>query len=151
MTGAELAAILAAYPPFDALDPTIRATVAAAATVDAYEPGQLVLDAFADPTVEVFVVLTGGVDLWNESGGTGRPADEKLGPGGVFGFSAMLTERSVGPRAVAATPSTVARIPGTVAEPAFVSPPRREVPRRAVHRPAAGAGRGPRPTASSMT
>ncbi len=121
MTGAELAAFLAAYPPFDALDPTLRATVAAAATVQAYKPGQLVLDAFADPTVEVFVVVTGGVDLWNEAGGAGRPADEKLGPGGVFGFSAMLTERSVGPRAVAATPTTIARIPGAVAEPAFVS------------------------------
>jgi CBS domain-containing protein len=121
VTGSELAGFLAAHPPFDALDPTVRATVAAAATVDAYEPGQLVLDAFADPTVEVFVVVTGGVDLWNDAGRVGDPADEQLGPGGVFGFSAMLTERSVGPRAVAVAPTTVARIPAAVVEPAFIS------------------------------
>ena len=44
-----------------------------------------------------------------------------MGPGGLFGFSAMLTERSIGPRAVAAVPSTVARIPETAALPVFTS------------------------------
>ena len=47
---------------------------------------------------------------------------EVLGPGAVFGFSAMLTERSIGPRAVAAGTATVARIPAALAGPAFASP-----------------------------
>lgn len=83
--------------------------------------GELVLDAFADPTLEVFVVITGRVDLWNDPGTATRPPDESLGPGGIFGFSALLTERSVGPRAVASTTTTVARIPGPVASAAFAS------------------------------
>jgi CBS domain-containing protein len=48
-------------------------------------------------------------------------ADEARGPGGVFGFSAMLTERSVGPRVVAESDVVVARIPASLAAPAFAS------------------------------
>ena len=79
------------------------------------------LDAFATASVEVYVVVSGRVELWNDPARLGGPPDEVLGPGGVFGFSAMLTERSIGPRAVAAVPSTVARIPEVPALPVFTS------------------------------
>ena len=49
-------------------------------------------------------------------------ADEILGPGGVFGFSAMLTERSVGPRAVADGEVVVARIPARSRPPSRPAP-----------------------------
>lgn len=79
------------------------------------------LDAFATASVEVYVVVSGRVELWNDPAHLGGPPGEVLGPGGLFGFSAMLTERSIGPRAVAAVPSTVARIPEAAALPVFTS------------------------------
>jgi len=61
------------------------------------------------------------VDVWNDPARLAEVPDEVLGPGGVFGFSAMLTERSVGPRAVASGRTRVARIPGALATPVFTS------------------------------
>ena len=119
--GADLARFLAAYPPFDHLDEETRAALAAAARVDAYATGELVLDAFATASVDVYVVVSGRVELWDDRARLGGAPDEVMGPGGLFGFSAMLTERSIGPRAVAAVPSTVARIPETAALPVFTS------------------------------
>ena len=117
----DLTALLAGYAPFDALSPDALRAVAAAASVLRFRRGELVHDAFEAPSSEVFLVVAGRVELWNGADALTEPADEVLGPGGVFGFSAMLTERSVGPRAVAATDATVARVPGSVAAPAFTS------------------------------
>lgn len=119
----DLGALLAGYAPFDSLDPESLRAVAAAARVVPVRRGALVLDAFAEPSAEVFLVLAGRISLWNDAEALTEPADEVLGPGGVFGFSAMLTEQSVGPRAVATTDATVARMPGEVAAPAFTSRP----------------------------
>src|SRR4029450_599898 len=88
-----------------------------------FAPGELILDAFTQVSVEVFVVLTGRVDLWHDADALGAVADQRLGRGGVFGFSAMLTERSLGPRAVAVDAVTVAAIPESAGEPRFA--PRR--------------------------
>jgi CBS domain-containing protein len=115
----ELAQFLAEHPPFDSLDPADLSAVAAASTVQRYADSQLVVDAFSDPTSEVFVVIDGQVELWNLDA-TGE-ADEIVPPGGLFGFSAMLLERPMGPRAVAVGEATVARIPASVAAPAFAS------------------------------
>ncbi|MFL6065929.1 MAG: putative nucleotidyltransferase substrate binding domain-containing protein [Friedmanniella sp.] len=117
----DLAALLAGYAPFDSLDPESLRAVAAAATVLQFARGDLVHDGFTAGTSQVFLVIAGRVELWNNADQFGQPADENLGPGGVFGFSAMLTERSVGPRAVAVTDATVARIPSAVVVPAFTS------------------------------
>jgi len=95
--------------------------VAAAAALSRFRRGELVHDAFAEPSDAVFLVIAGRVDVWNSADALGGPPDERLEPGGVFGFSSMLTERAVGPRAVAATEATVARIPAAVVAPAFVS------------------------------
>src|SRR3982751_124089 len=123
VAGDDLAALLAGYAPFDSLDPESLRAVAAAATVLQFARGDLVHDGVTAGTSQVFLVIAGRVELWNNADQFGQPADESLGPGGVFGFSAMLTERSVGPRAIAATESTVARMPGSVAAPAFTSRP----------------------------
>ena len=117
----DLAALLAGYAPFDSLDPEELTTVAQSASVVRLRPGELVLDAFADGTDEVFLVVSGRVDVWNHADLLTGPPDEVLGPGGVFGFSSMLTEGSVGPRAVAAEEATVARMPGSAVTPAFAS------------------------------
>ncbi len=113
--------VLAETPPFDALSTADRAAMAGAASIRRFGPGELVLDAFTQVSVEVFVVLTGRVDLWHDAEALGEAADQHLGPGGIFGFSAMLTERSLGPRVMAVDEVTVAAIPEAAAEPAFAS------------------------------
>ncbi|MEO8830467.1 putative nucleotidyltransferase substrate binding domain-containing protein [Lapillicoccus sp.] len=117
----ELSAVLVSSPPFDSLSPAALTAITNAAVLQRFSRGDLILDAFTDATVEVFVVLSGVVELWNSVEAIREAPDERLESGGVFGFSAMLTERSVGPRAVAASDATVARIPAVVAAPAFGS------------------------------
>jgi len=119
---AALEAFLGRHQPFATLDQTALAAMANAARVERYAAGELVLDAFLDPSVETFVVIEGEVDLWDDRDRILEAADERLGPGAVFGFSAMLTERSVGPRVVAVGEVTVAAIPAAVVEPALTSP-----------------------------
>ena len=91
-------------------------------------------------------MIAGRVELWNGADALSGPADEDLGPGGVFGFSSMLTERAVGPRAVAATEATVARMPASVAAPAFTS---RQGARFLAERVSAAGRPGPRAPAYS--
>lgn len=110
------------YRPFATLGEDLVAAMAEAARVDRFQPGELIVDAFVQPTSEMFVVVEGAVDVWNDRTRIIEVPTERLGPGKVFGFSSMLTERSVGPRAVAAGPTIVAAIPGPVVEPVFTSP-----------------------------
>jgi CBS domain-containing protein len=121
LTPEELATFLGRHRPFSDMGSAALRELAAAAEVVDYANGDLILDAFKDPSVEVFVLVSGRVNLWNDPGRLSDPPDEILGPGGLFGFSAMLTERSVGPRAVASGRARVARIPGSVASTAFMS------------------------------
>lgn len=141
----DLAALLADYAPFDSLDPEALAKVAESASVLRFGQGELVLDAFSGSTHDVFLVITGQVDVWNHADLLTGPADEILGPGGVFGFSSMLTEGSVGPRAVANGAATVARIPGSAVTPAFAS---RRGARFLAERVSAANRRGAEPTPS---
>jgi CBS domain-containing protein len=118
---AALAEILRDSAPFNGLPPPLRLSMAQAARIRRCAPGEVILDAFSVPSTEVFVVMAGAVDLWNVLQHSDDAADERLGPGDVFGFSAMLINRSVGPLAVAADPVIVAAIPASVVEPAFAS------------------------------
>ncbi|GAB3588477.1 putative nucleotidyltransferase substrate binding domain-containing protein [Calidifontibacter terrae] len=116
-----LAQFLGRHEPFAALGAEQLARLAAAAQVSHYASGELVLDAFEHPSVDVFVVISGAVNLWNDAKLTTEAPDEQVVAGGVFGFSAMLTERSIGPLAVAARSSRIALIPGSEAGVAFTS------------------------------
>ncbi len=116
-----LRSFLGTHPLFTSLPDETLASMALAARIKRYASGGLILDAFTQPNAEVFVVMSGQVDLWNDADLIGEAADERLGPGGVFGFSAMLIERSVGPRVVAVNTTTVAAIPAADAENAFAS------------------------------
>ncbi|HVH23794.1 MAG TPA: CBS domain-containing protein, partial [Pseudonocardia sp.] len=119
---ADLADFLAQHPPFDSLGPEALEEVARGARIERFTEGALIHDAFTSPTDEVFVVVAGQVSLlWNDVRHIPAVPDEILGPGAVFGFSAMLAERSIGPRAVAAGDVTVARIPAALAGPAFAT------------------------------
>jgi CBS domain-containing protein len=118
---AELAAFLAKHPPFDSLGAGALDAIAEGSRVDHFADGDLILDAFRNPSCEVYVVLEGHVHLWNDADTRSDGPDEVVSPGGMFGFSAMLTERSIGPRALAAGEVVVARVPATLAAPVFTS------------------------------
>jgi CBS domain-containing protein len=116
-----LAALLAEHQPFAGLTERDRSAVVEAASTARFSAGAVILDAFATRSTDVFVVMSGFVLLWNDPVSHPDRPDERLGPGGVFGFSAMLTERSVGPRVVADTAVQVAMFPAEVVAPAFAS------------------------------
>ena len=121
MDPADLAAFLAEHPPFDSLGSNALGTIAQGSRIDRFADGELILDAFRNPSVEVFVVLEGQVHLWNDADSRAGGPDEIVAPGGVFGFSAMLTECSIGPRAIANGVVAVVRIPAGLAAPVFTS------------------------------
>jgi CBS domain-containing protein len=118
---AALADVLRRSPPFAGLPDQVRLEMSRAARIEHFVAGEVILDAFSVPNTEVFVVIAGPVDLWNALQHSDDAADERLGSGGIFGFSAMLIRRSVGPLARAADAVTVAAIPASVVEPAFAS------------------------------
>lgn len=119
----ELARFLSQRAPFDSLAEDRLREVAQAGRIELFSSGQLILNAFDRPSPAVYVVMAGEVELWGDLDRIGQAADERLGPGEMFGFSAMLTKRSVGPRVVAVGPVRVVAIPSEVAEPAFASVP----------------------------
>jgi CBS domain-containing protein len=117
----ELVRFLGRHPPFDALPEEELAAAADAAELVDFESGDEILDAFASPAQELYVVLFGEVEIWNSSAaGVGEP-DEVLTAGGLFGFSALLSGAAVGPMARALGPVRVARIPAAQVTPAFSS------------------------------
>lgn len=117
----ELVRFLGGHPPFDALPEAQLAGLAGAAQLLDVAAGEVILDAFAQPAQELFVVVSGQVELWNSTGtDTGGP-DEILSTGGLFGFSALLSGAAVGPMARALGPVRVARIPAAQVTPAFSS------------------------------
>ena len=117
----ELGRFLAGVELFSALDPAQLAAIAAAATVRQFSAGDLVVDAFTAPATEIYVVLSGEVDLWHDQDQVTKAGDDRFVAGDVFGFSAMLTERPIGPRVVATTSASIAVLPGNLVEPAFYS------------------------------
>ena len=119
--GIVLSQFLAGYAPFDTLAVEERERVADAADLVRVADGSEIIDAFVAPTQALYVVVRGAVDIWSEVDLTDDRPDERLGVGGVFGFSALLTQQSIGPRAVAVGPTTIARIPADVARTALAS------------------------------
>ncbi len=121
MQADDLARFLSEHAPFDGLDDAALRKVADAARIERVRPGAKVIDAFVEPIRELFVVVSGAVELWGSVESSADEPEEALGPGGVFGYSAMLTQRSVGPRVVATQDTTLARIPSSAVKPAFSS------------------------------
>src|SRR6476620_2156684 len=117
----DLSRFLAGVELFSALDPAQLEAVAAAATVRQFSAGDRVVDAFTAPPTEIYVVLTGEVDLRHDQDRVTKAGDDRFVAGEVFGFSAMLTERPIGPRVVATTATSIAVLPGNLVEPAFYS------------------------------
>ncbi|MBO3142025.1 putative nucleotidyltransferase substrate binding domain-containing protein [Dermatophilus congolensis] len=117
---ADLKTLLAEVSPFSALPLENRTRMAEAAEITTYQPGDLILDGFHHPATGVYLVMKGKVGIWQEVEAHGHP-DDTLRTGGFCGFSAMLTGRTVGPRARALTKATIAFIPRHASSEAFLT------------------------------
>lgn len=123
----ETADFLGAHPPFQGAPPAVLAEMAAAAVEREYGSGAWVVDrpqmdasAAADT---VWVVHTGRVVITHpdDTSRTDVPIDT-IGPGGVFGFSALLSGGTVEFCARATEPSVVLQLPGALVRPLFATP-----------------------------
>ena len=117
----ELADLLPQCRPFDSLGLADLDEAVALAKIVAYQPGELILDAFAAIPTEVCVVMSGEVNLWFDPERIDEGPADKFTRGAPLGFTGVLTARPCGPRIVAATETTVARLPAEVVLPAFAS------------------------------
>ena len=123
----ELADFLGAHPPFQGAPPAVLAEMAAAAVEREYGSGAWVvdpprMDVSADADT-VWVVRTGRVVITHPDGTSRTEAPiDTIGPGGVFGFSALLSGATVEFRARATEPSIVIRLPGELIRPLFATP-----------------------------
>lgn len=118
---AEIAELLANSEPFGALTHAQRAALVAAAHIDHFGPGELILDAFTAVPTHILVVVSGEVNLWFDPDRIGEGPSDKFGPGAAVGFSAALVGRPVGPRIVARGTTKIARLPAEAVIPAFAS------------------------------
>ncbi|MEK8071872.1 putative nucleotidyltransferase substrate binding domain-containing protein [Rhodococcoides navarretei] len=123
----ELADFLGAHPPFQGASPAVLTDIAAVAVAREYGGGAWVvgpsrIDASADADT-VWVVRTGRVVITHPdaTSPTEVPIDS-IGPGGVFGFSALLVGGTVEFCARAIEPSVVLQLPGALVRPLFATP-----------------------------
>ncbi len=118
----ELAEFLGRFPPFDTLGRYALTSLAEAAREQRYQLGDVLLDAFTEPSREMGVVLSGRVAMWTQLDRGSGKADQRLGPGEAFGFSAMLGQLPTGPRIIALGDVTLAWLPEEAVLPAFATP-----------------------------
>ncbi|MEH6793474.1 MAG: putative nucleotidyltransferase substrate binding domain-containing protein [Rhodococcus sp. (in: high G+C Gram-positive bacteria)] len=121
----ELADFLGAHPPFQGASPAVLTDIAGAAVEREYGGGAWVVGPTSKPDGAdiVWVVLTGLVVIVHPDDTS--PADvpiDTIGPGGVFGFSALLAGGTVEFCARAIEPSVVLQLPGALVRPLFATP-----------------------------
>lgn len=121
----ELADFLGAHPPFQGASPAVLTDIAGAAVELDYVSGAWVVGPTSklDVADTVWVVRTGRVVIVHsdDTSPAAVPIDT-IGPGGVFGFSALLVGGTVEFCARATEPSTVLRLPGELIRPLFATP-----------------------------
>ncbi|MGV9712436.1 putative nucleotidyltransferase substrate binding domain-containing protein [Gordonia sp. NPDC003424] len=108
------------HAPFDSVSDDEFVRLVESGEMIEFDSGATIFDGFVTPSDVMYAVVAGQVELFNIGPDQGE-ADETLGPGGVFGYSSLLTKSLVGPRAVAAGPATVCLIPGDAARSLFSS------------------------------
>ncbi|WP_073697550.1 putative nucleotidyltransferase substrate binding domain-containing protein [Mycobacterium sp. ST-F2] len=118
---AELADLLVQCPPFDSLSEADRARAVAAAHIEQYQPGDLILDAFATMPTAIGLVTSGEINLWFDRERIGEEPADKFSRGTPIGFTAVLAGQPVGPRIEAKTTVVVAHLPSEIVIPAFAS------------------------------
>jgi len=118
---ADLAAYLGEHAPFAAMPADSLAALALAATEHAFRTGELIVDYVSGTPDEIWVVRSGSVALLGNRDSTGDPVDV-VGPGGVFGYLALLSEGKVAFLALAGERTVAIRLPGAMVRSLFTDP-----------------------------
>ncbi len=113
----EIAAFLAAHPPFDALDAEDLARLAASAEIEFFPADAAILAQGADPLPHLWVIRVGEVELLDHA----RVLD-LLGPGEMLGAGSMLAGLPTGLAARATQDTLCYRLPADVATPILAQP-----------------------------
>lgn len=114
-------AYLADHAPFHAMTPAALDALAAAASVEKFAPGDLIVDYVAAAPDEIWMLKSGSVALHTNSEPAGDPVDI-VEPGGVFGFLPLLSGGKVALSAWAQQRSEAIRIPGALIRSVFADP-----------------------------
>ncbi|MET0703250.1 MAG: putative nucleotidyltransferase substrate binding domain-containing protein [Mycobacterium sp.] len=115
----ELASFLAAHSPFQSMDRDEREALAAGSTFADFAAGEMVTDYSSQVPDDIWMVCTGHVVLQGSTDGT---TIDTVEPGGIFGYTPMLTGGGMGFVARATEPSTLIRLPGALVRAQFAKP-----------------------------
>lgn len=113
-----LRSFLGAHTPFQTMPRGELDELAATSTVVDFPAGAVVADYAARPPDEVWMVYTGQVLLQAADGG----AVDTVGPGGIFGYTPLLTGDSMAFVARTAVASTLIGLPGEMMRAQFAKP-----------------------------
>ncbi len=114
----ELRSFLGAHTPFQRMPRAELDELAADARVVDFAAGEVVADYAARPPDEVWMVRTGQVLLQGADGA----AIDTVGPGGIFGYTPLLTGDSMAFVARTAMACTLIRLPGPMMRAQFAKP-----------------------------
>ena len=118
----EITAFLRRTAPFDSLSPEELERLAEDAVVLDLAADEVVVESTARATEEIWVVYQGQVHLWAvDDDVTGEPL-ETVNPGGIFGFSSLLTGERPQFTARMHGPGILVRLQGRNARPVFSRP-----------------------------
>jgi CBS domain-containing protein len=113
----DIAAFLAAHPPFDAVGADELARVAAVTETESFPAGKTIFSQGTGPVGYLRVVRAGSVEIIHD----GQVLD-LLGPGELFGHASMLSGLPTGFEARAAEDTLCYRIPADVVGPLLARP-----------------------------
>jgi CBS domain-containing protein len=118
----DTADFLGRNPPFHTLTPSELTELADAASIDAYRAGDTIVGSDSPNVDAVWMVRSGTVALLHPDDAKGAAPLDTVPPGGLFGFSAMLSGTRWTFVARAASDVVVYRLPGKLVRPYFAGP-----------------------------
>jgi CBS domain-containing protein len=115
----DLRFFLGEHTPFQKMASDELDELAAGSTVVDYPAGAVVADYATEVPDDVWMVHTGNVNLHSSADGT---TIDTVGPGGIFGYTPLLTGGGMDFVARTAAPSTLIRLPGALMRTQFAKP-----------------------------
>uniref|UniRef100_UPI0013A537AA cyclic nucleotide-binding domain-containing protein n=2 Tax=Mycolicibacterium mucogenicum TaxID=56689 RepID=UPI0013A537AA len=119
MTSPELVTFLGSRPPFQTASDTELNDLVAASSLEHYGAGTVIADFSRHVPDDIWMVLTGSVNL--QEVGDGQVFDT-IEAGEIFGYVPMLTGGGIEFLARTTEPATVVRLPGALVRAQFAKP-----------------------------
>ncbi len=113
---------LRAHPPFQTASDAELLELVAQSTLEPYSTGAVIADFSRHVPDDIWMVLTGSVNLQEVGGAAGGQVFDTIEPGGIFGYVPMLTGGGVEFLARATEPTAVLRLRGELVRAQFAKP-----------------------------